>query len=87
VTPAERMAEFERLSLIELDLYLEQRVLYRQLVAEGGQRGVRPPAKPRFRQAPAVGSPGVGPGRSPKFDERQCGVDFLWPIGVIPLTG
>jgi hypothetical protein len=36
VTHAEGMAEFERLSLIELDLYLEQRVLYRRLVAEVG---------------------------------------------------
>ena len=44
------MAEFERLSLIELDLYLEQRVLYRRLVREGRHRGVPPPAKPRFRR-------------------------------------
>ena len=50
MTPAERMAEIERLSLIELDLYLEQRVLYRRLVAKGAHRGVPPPAKPRYRQ-------------------------------------
>jgi HK97 family phage prohead protease len=45
VTDAERLAELDGL---ELDLYLEQRVLYRRLVAECGHRGVRPPAKPRY---------------------------------------
>jgi len=33
----------------ELDLYLEQRALYRELVAVNGHRGVKPPEKPRHR--------------------------------------
>jgi uncharacterized protein len=45
---AARMAENERLNGELLDIYLEQRVLYRQLVAEAGHRGVRPPAKPGY---------------------------------------
>ena len=49
MTNAERDAELLRLNCLDLDLYLEQRVLYRQLVAMGSHayRGVPVPRKPR----------------------------------------
>jgi HK97 family phage prohead protease len=49
VTSADRDAELFRLQCLDLDLYLEQRVLYRRLVAMGSDayRGVPVPEKPR----------------------------------------
>jgi HK97 family phage prohead protease len=49
VTSADREAELFRLNCLDLDLYLEQRVLYRRLVAMGSHayRGVPVPQKPR----------------------------------------
>jgi HK97 family phage prohead protease len=50
VTSAERDAELFRLQCLDLDLYMEQRVLYRQLVAMGSHayKGVPVPQEPRY---------------------------------------
>jgi hypothetical protein len=49
VTSADRDQELFRLNCLDLDLYLEQRVLYRRLVGMGSHayRGVPVPQKPR----------------------------------------
>jgi hypothetical protein len=49
VTSAEREAEIFRLKCLDLDLYLEQRAAYRELVSRCAHKGVRPPEKPKFR--------------------------------------
>ena len=50
---AERLAELERLDVeldrIDLEIYLEQRSLYRGAVREGRHAGMRPPENPKYR--------------------------------------
>jgi hypothetical protein len=58
---AARMAEIERLDGELLDIYLEQRVLYRQLVREGQHRRVPPPEKPKYRTARRQARSSSGP--------------------------
>ena len=54
MTSADRDQELFRLNCLDLDLYLEQRVLYRRLVAMGSHayRGVPVPQKPRYLTDP-----------------------------------
>ena len=56
MTSAERQAKLDAAILTlqgrDLDLYLEERALYRALVAEGAHRGVRPPRKPQYYKPP-----------------------------------
>jgi hypothetical protein len=47
----ERDSELIRLLAHDLDLYLEQRIAYRKLVAAGQHRGVKPPERPKHRTA------------------------------------
>jgi len=49
----ERVAELKELVFRELDLYLEQRLLYKQLIREGRHRGVEPPRRSKFMGANA----------------------------------
>jgi hypothetical protein len=45
---SKRSAELKELIAEDFDLYLEQRRLYRQLVAEGRHRGITPPRRPWY---------------------------------------
>lgn len=67
MTLAECLAELDRL---DLDLYLEQRVLYRQLVAEGGHREPRRAVKARLDKVSLCRSPAYVDARVLAIRER-----------------